>query len=175
MFSQNQLDAYKNIKAPAELYAKIKDAKPRKKPLYLIPIAASLAACLVILFCSVFAQSKAYMPGVLVNGQKLESSVMFYDVSPADIMESRTTPKLQVPIQLNIQEKTEITVTEGLVKFENVQNETITIDKSSTVYWEIEQTSPFPQCKMTLSSASATTVITLTQNETDGSYTATIN
>jgi len=175
VFSQNQLDAYKNIKAPDELFDKIKSTKPRKKPLYLIPVAASLAACFVILFCTVFLQSKDYKPNVLVNGQKLDSSVVFYDVSPADLMESRTMPKLSVPVFIEAQEKTEITVSEGVVKSDDLQKETVTIHNASTVYWEIEQTVPFPQCTMTLKSASGTTVITLTQNETDGSYTAKIN
>ena len=175
MFDKSQLQAYSSIKAPDELYDKVIASKPKKSKIYLLPLAVSFAACLMLIFGSVFYWG-SYNPQVTFNGQNLTDSVVFYAVSPAKALDMRSSPVLSVPVELKLDEETEVSVNEGVLMLENGEKVKYNTFKGNvSLIWEIEQAENFPKAVMTLKSNKVTKEIVLTQNETDGSYTAKIN
>lgn len=175
MFNKSQIEAYNNIKAPDELFEKVVNSKPKKNKIYLIPLVSSLAACLILIFgVAVFANS--FNPQVTFNGQSLKDSVVFYDISPISTMDMRSSPVLSMPLEIELSEETQVSVSEGVMILENGERVTGTdLDGTVNLIWEVERTGDFPESKMTLESRKGTKQITLTQNETDGSFTAKIN
>ena len=175
MFNKSQLNAYNNIKAPDELFEKVANAEPKKSKIYLIPLVSSLAACLILIF-GIASFSSFSAPKVTFNGQDLSESVVFYDISPANILDMRSSPVLSLPVDLELKSTTEVAVSEGVILLNNGERaQSKTLEGDVSLVWEIQRTGDFPQCTMTLGSNGKTTTITLTQNETDGSFTATIN
>ncbi len=175
MFNKSQLDAYNSIKVPDELFNKVVNSKPKKSKIYLIPLVSSLAACLILVF-GVAAFMGSFNPQVTFNGQSLTDSVVFYDISPISTMDMRSSPELCVPVELELSEKTVVSVSEGVIILENGERvQQSTFEGTVTLMWEIQRTSDFPKSKMTLTSDKGSKVITLTQNEADGSFTAKIN
>ncbi len=175
MFNKSQVDAYSDIKAPQELYAKVISSKPKKSKIYLIPLVSSLAACIILIF-GVAAFGSSYNPQVTFNGQELTDSVVFYDISPANALDMRSSPVLSVPVELELSEKTQVFVSEGVLVLDNGERtEYNTYEGKVSFVWEIERTGDFPTSAMTLESDKGTKEIILTQNEADGSFTAKIN
>ena len=175
MFNKSQVEAYQNIKAPEELFDKVVSSKPKKPPIYLIPLVSSLAACLVLIFGVATFLSKDFTVDVTFNGQSLTDSVVFYDISPAKAFDMRSSSELCLPIELKLDEKTEISVSEGTMVIDSQRKTSATLEGEVSLIWEIQRTSDFPQCVMTLESSEGKAEITLTQNEADGSFTAKIN
>lgn len=173
MFSKSQLDAYKNMKAPDELRDKVINAKPRKHNIYWLPLAISFAACLVLIF-SVAVRSKEFTPTITVFGEELSSSVTFNGTTAA--VSARKAPVVAVPVTIDAETKTEIKVSSGsiLVK-DSVYEASATIDSYTELIWEVPLEEEFESQTMTLTSGGKTAVITLTQDKTDGSFTASIN
>lgn len=175
MFNKSQLEAYNSIKAPDELYEKILTSKPKKTKIYLIPVVSSLAACLVLIFGISAFLSQGYNPNVTFNGQSLTDSVVFYDISPARAFDMRSSSVLSLPVELKLEEKTEVSVNEGVIVFDDERTSSASLEGEISLIWEIQRTGDFPQCVMTLESSEGKAEITLTQNEADGSFTAKIN
>lgn len=175
MFNKDQVEAYSNIKAPDELFDKVLNAKPKKSKIYYLPLAVSFAACIMLMFgVAVFTSS--YSPSVTFNGQVLTDSVVFYDISPANAPDMRSSPMLSIPVIIESDKNTEVTVSEGVLVLENgKRQEYSTFEGEISFVWEIERTSDFKECKMTLTDEKGTSVITLNENEADGSFTAKIN
>lgn len=175
MFNNSQREAYNNIKAPDELYSKVINSKPEKSKIYLIPLVSSLAACLILIF-GVAAFTSGFNPQVTFNGQQLTDSVVFYDISPAKALDMRSSLVLSVPIELELPEKTQVFVSEGILVLENGERtQYYAYEGKISFVWEIERTGDFPDAKMTLKSDKGTKEISLTQNEADGIFTAKIN
>ena len=176
MFDKKQMDAYSNIKAPDELFEKVVNAKPKKSKVYLIPLVSSLAACLILIFGVAVFFSSGFNPNVTFNGQSLTDTVVFYDISPISAMDMRSSPMLCVPIELTLDDETDVLISEGILILENGERvQQGTFEGNVTLMWEIERTGDFPESKMSLTSEKGSKEITLTQNETDGSFTAKIN
>ncbi|MBQ7385191.1 MAG: hypothetical protein IJW04_01655 [Ruminococcus sp.] len=176
MFDKKQMDAYSNIKAPDELFEKVVNAKPKKSKVYLIPLVSSLAACLILVFGVAVFFSSGFNPNVTFNGQSLTDTVVFYDISPISAMDMRSSPMLCVPIELTLDDETDVLISEGILILENGERvQQGTFEGNVTLMWEIERTGDFPESKMSLTSEKGSKEITLTQNETDGSFTAKIN
>lgn len=175
MFNKSQAEAYNSIKAPDELFDKVVNSKPKKSKVYLIPLVSSMAACLILVF-GVAAFNSSYNPQVTFNGQNLTESVVFYDISPANVFDMRSSPVLSVPVELQVDEETNVSVSTGILVLENGDRVKYnTIKGKVALVWEIERTGDFPEAKMTLHSDNGTKDIILTQNEADGSFTAKIN
>jgi len=176
MFDKKQMDAYSNIKAPDELFEKVENAKPKKSKVYLIPLVSSLAACLILIFGVAVFFSSGFNPNVTFNGQSLTDTVVFYDISPISAMDMRSSPMLCVPIELTLDDEPVVLISEGILILENGERvQQGTFEGNVTLMWEIERTGDFPESKMALTSEKGSKEITLTQNETDGSFTAKIN
>ena len=175
MFNKSQIDAYSNIKAPQELFEKVTCSKPKKSKIYLIPLVSSLAACLVLIF-GIAAFGNRFDPNITFNGQSLKDDVVFYDISPANALDMRSSPVLSVPVERDLDDKTAVSVSKGVIVLENGERVKYNefVGKISFI-WEIERTGDFPECIMTLKGDNGSSEITLTQNEADGSFTAKIN
>lgn len=175
MFNKTQLDAYNSIKAPDELYEKVVNAKPKKSKIYLIPLVSSLAACIVLIF-SIAAFGNYFEPNIVLNGQQLSDSVVFYDISPANTFDMRSSPVLSLPVEMELEEETSVSVSNGFIILDTGERVKSTDLKGQVAFvWEIERQDEFPEAKMTLKSSKGNAAVTLVQNETDGSFTATIN
>ncbi len=175
MFNKSQIDAYSNIKAPDELFQKVINSKPKESKIYYLPLAVSFVACLMLIFGSVFYWG-SYNPQVTINGQNLTESVVFYDISPAKVSDMRSSPVLSVPIELELDEETTISVSAGVLVLENGERVKYNSCKDTISFiWEIERTGDLLEAEMTLKCDKGTKEITITQNEADGSFTAKIN
>ena len=176
MFNKSQLDAYSNIKAPDELFEKVVNSKPKKNKIYvLVPLVSTLAACLILVFgVAVFGNS--FNPQVTFNGQSLTDSVQFYDISPISTMDMRSSPVLSMPLEFELSNQTQVSVSEGIMILENGERVSETfLEGKVTLVWEIQRQGDFPESKMTLESSKGSKEIILTQSEADGSFTAKIN
>ena len=180
MFDKKHIDAYSNIKAPDELYEKVANAKPQKTKIYLIPLVSSLAACLILIFGVAAFSSMSFGPEVSFNGTVLSADsvitgTMNSDLAPASAYEMRSLSVLEFPVELNINSKTDVKVSEGVLVLENgerVQN--LTLNENADLLWEVNPTAEETEFTMALSSFGKTQQIILTLYP-DGSYTAKIN
>lgn len=162
MFSKNELDAYKNITAPNELFQKIENGVSYKKRVSIASarrFVSALAACFIIVVGVGFYQ-KNRTPDIILNGQPLESSVMFYDISPAS--DIRTSPVFSVPIKINFKEIVHISVSHGsIVVEEHVAGDRISLSSPTMVWWNIERSEVMPKCEMKIHCNNNVTLITL--------------
>ena len=113
MFSDKEIQAYKKISAPPELYYNLKSSvatKSRFRPSVVIKAAVSIAACLIIAVVVILYSSNK-SPDIVCNGQSLHSSVLFYDVSPVSDMRESTA--LVIPFSFELHEDVEITLSRG--------------------------------------------------------------
>lgn len=176
MFNKTQLDAYSSIKAPDELFDKVIKSRPSKSKIYLIPLVSSLAACLVLIFGVAAFANRSFTPDVTIDGNKLTAeSLIISDGNFPNAVSARSAVTLRVPVELNLSEKTHISVSDGSMVFEDGKNsEEVKLKGEVSFVWEIEFSAQETQHIMTLDSFSGTNYIYLTQYP-DGSYTAKIN
>ena len=180
MFDKKHIDAYSNIKAPDELYEKVANAKPQKTKIYLIPLVSSLAACLFLIFGIAAFSSMGFSPEVNFNGNVLSTDSVITgttnsDSAPASAYEMRSIATLEFPVELNIESKTEVKVSEGVLIPENGDRvQSLTLNDNAALLWEVNPTDEETEFTMTLSSFGKTQQIILTLYP-DGSYTAKIN
>jgi len=173
MFNQREQEAYKNISAPDELYFRTKKAiqnKKRSSHKVIIGIACA-AACLITVF-SINLFNTARMPQIKLNGLELESSVSFYDISPASDM--RTSPSLSVPVEIELNESSEVSVSYGTMTVDdNSPCESIRLKDSHIIWWNINRGEEIPECQMRIEGEDNTTIITLKYDEAEKKITAT--
>lgn len=163
MFTEQQRNAYRSIQAPPELREKILGKKKAKRhfPAYL---GSALAACLVIAVgIGLFLPGGE--PGILCNGQRLENSIVYYDVAPAS--EMRSASVLSVPVDLELSEESEISVNAGcLIRAgENVGSH-LSAASDISLTWQLSKTKEIFPCEMTITSEEDVTTITLNYEET---------
>ena len=168
MFSDKEIQAYKKLSAPPDLYNKIKSSVAKKSRLRMsvfVKTAGAIAACFVIAtVVLIFGINKS--PDITCNGQSLQSSVLFYDVSPATDMRESTA--LVVPFTFELREDVEITLSRG--RLVDADGEAIdgTFEKGETdVWWEIPRSEKYMDCEMILKGKKNTTTIKLTCDNTE--------
>lgn len=162
MFKEQELNTYRSIRAPEELYGKIVAAK---KPQWHWQkyTAGLVAACLVLALGAGFF-FRGGSPDIVVNGQPLESSVVYYDLSVAS--EMRNTPVVSVPVELELPRKAQITVTEGqLIADGQSSAQSLKASGTVTVLWEIPREAETLNCQMHIDDGKAVTTLTLTYEE----------
>lgn len=146
MFSDEEKNLYRSITAPDGLYQKIiaKQRKP-KKALYAI---AAMAACLVLIVSGVIMNTPS---SIVVNGQKLKDSVEFYVATST--LERTVSSTISVPVELDVNCKTEISVNDGLIRIEGGEpSKKIEINSSDLLWWEIEPKRSAQEFEMLISS-----------------------
>lgn len=161
MFKEQELNTYRSITAPQELYDKIMAAKRPKVhwPKY---AAGLVAACLVLLMGVGFF-FRGGEPGIMINGQPLESSVVYHDLSP--VAELRTSDVLTVPVVLELPTKSRITVTQGQLTLGNGEpSQEVTASGSVTLFWEVPRGTAM--CELHIDGGKAVTTLTLENEET---------
>ena len=163
MFKEKELNTYRSICAPEELYDKIMAAK---KPQWQWQKYATglVAACLVLALGAGFFFRDTSLD-ITVNGQPLESSVVYYDLSAASDM--RATPMVIVPVELKLPRNAKITVTEGQLSLDGEgSGKTLSASASVTLLWEIPRGEETLNCQMHIDDGKAVTTLTLTYEET---------
>ena len=156
MFKEQELNTYRSITAPPELYAKVMAAQ-KPKIQWSRHAAALVAACLVlVLGVGIFFQGGE--PGIMINGQLLESSVVHHEFSPAT--ELRTSDQITVPVELELSGRSRILVTHGLL-IDGELEPTTELTTSGTVIlqWVIPRDTAM--CEMHIDSGIRLTTLTL--------------
>lgn len=172
MFSKQEIDAYKSITAPDVLAEKVKmlSAKRKVPVMTIVKYASALAACLAIVVAiNMFLKTQTM--NIVLNGYELESSVMFYDVSPAADM--RTSPIFSVPVELDIEEKTDIRVSHGNLSIDGENpTEQVSVSKPVMIWWNISRSEEMPRCVMEIKTDGEMTLITLEFDNVEKTITA---
>ncbi|MBR5295560.1 MAG: hypothetical protein IKU24_03100, partial [Clostridia bacterium] len=88
MFTEKELSCYRSIKAPEDMLFKIK----RKQKLSYIPVRVLAAAAVFIFLLSGIYFYSAPNADIIVNGQALQESIVFYDTMP--VMERGASSKI---------------------------------------------------------------------------------
>ncbi len=174
MFSKKELDAYKSIQAPNTLHRKIQEACRQQKRALRLPqmglIAA--AACLVLIVGLMGFFPRQGTPKIVLNGQTLEDSVFFYDISPAS--ELRSSPVFSVPLELTLPDETVLAVSYGqMLTNDSDPAKTLTAQGDLELWWEFPRGEELPTLEMTLDSENGQTLITLTYDPAEKTITAT--
>ncbi|MBQ2825482.1 MAG: hypothetical protein IJF19_04330 [Clostridia bacterium] len=180
MFDKKHIDAYSNIKAPDELFEKVANAKPEKSKLYLIPLISSLAACLVLIFGVALFSSMSFNPRVSFDGMLLSSDTVVtgdFNTEEASVnaYDMRSLRAFEIPVELKLDNKTEVTVSNGAIILENGERtQNAFLEGNKALLWEVPPKAEETECTMTLRSFGKSQQIILTLYP-DGSYTAKIN
>lgn len=172
MFSKSQIDAYQKVVAPDELYEKIQNANYNKRLVSFNSAMkfAAVAACFAVVM-TIGLLSRVQSPNVIINGLEIESSVEFYDVSPA--MEMRSSPIYSIPVEIEVDKSATISVSEGVMTVdEKAPGSELDISESATVWWNIERAEEMPECQMKIDDERNTTIITLEFDEAERKITA---
>lgn len=163
MFTEQQRNAYQSIQAPPELREKILGKKKTKRhiPAY---IGTALAACLVLAI-GVGSFLSGGNPEIKCYGQKLDSSIVYYDVSPAS--EMRSASVLSVPVELELSGESEIFVDQGCLirEGETVGNQ-VSADSDLTLTWQVSKNKENFPCEMTIIHEEDVTTISLNYEDT---------
>ena len=133
MFNEKQLNAYRSIKADDALLQQIKaKAKAkRKRTAYFITAAA---ACLVLIMSGFFVNNHN---NIIVNGQKLTDSVVFYDTASAYARTVSST--VSVPIEIKASKKTDISVSGGTISINgSAAQKQAVISSNTLIWWEVD-------------------------------------
>ena len=134
MFTEKELSCYQSIKAPEDLLLKIK----RKQKISNIPARILAAAAVFLFLLSGIYFYSAGESDIIVNGQVLQESIVFYDTMPA--MERNFSSKISFPIEIHPARKTRISVTKGSLSIDGVSFEKeVTISSDTTLWWELEK------------------------------------
>lgn len=132
MFTEKEITAYRNIKAPDDLRQKItRTQRKSKKALYIM---SAVAACFVILI-SGFAlnnQSRIY-----INGQELKESVVFYDTASSSGRTVSST--VSVPVEIKTSGNAKVSVSRGFISINGSEaSKEAIVSSSEIIWWEIE-------------------------------------
>lgn len=162
MFQEQERMAYQSIHAPEALRQKVMAKKPvRHLPMYLT---TALAACLALVIGLGFL-FRGGEPGISVNGQTLKDSIVYYDLSVADL---RSAPVLTVPVDLELSGESEISVSHGsLIREGESPVSRLTASDDLSLSWQISKTEEIPICEMTITQGKDVTTITLEYNQSE--------
>lgn len=160
MFTDKEITAYRNIKAPDELRQKI--IKPRKKHRKVIYFSSAVAACLVLIV-SVFIINN--QSSIVVNGQKLNESILYYDTT---VSTRRTlSSSISVPIEIKNKHVTKVVVSDGFISAEGfVPSKEIEFTSSKLIWWELEPTEKDNVFEMLISDKKGVEKVTLKYQNT---------
>ena len=163
MFREQERMAYQSIRAPEELREKIMAKKKPTKglPMYLT---TALAACLVLAIGIGLFFPGGNAPGITVNGQPLKDTVVYYDVAAAADM--RSTSFLTVPVELELSEESEISVSQGTLTAEDGSPAPQRWASGTvSLLWQLPREQA--TCKMTITDGRNVTTLTLQYNQSE--------
>ena len=154
MFSEKQIVAYRNIKAPDELRNKITNSSKNKfKTLYFI---SAMAACLILVSSIILNNQNS----IIINGQKLNDTIVFYDTTSSHIR--TVSHSISVPVEIKTSNNTKISVSNGYISIDGSNpNSEIEIDSSKVIWWEIELKTSENVFEMKISDKKGVKLVTL--------------
>lgn len=183
MFQEKEIKAYQNLKAPDSIYNRVQesvlsqsiDEKAHENKIIrmrVIRVISTIAACLILVVGIGFMNRNDSVK-IVLNGQNLETKVLFYDISPASDL--RSSPIFSVPLELDIHAETKLSVSYGMMRFsEDEVTVNKTVNQPVTLWWELPRSSEeIPECEMVLEDKNGVIKITLTYNSADKTITAT--
>lgn len=132
MFTDEQLMAYRSVKAPESLRQNI--IGKRKSNKSVISIITAMAACFVLIISGIAINNN--QSNIVVNGQKLNSSVEYYCVASAK--EKSVSSTVAVPIQFNVNRDTKISVSSGTIRIDGDASSEVVINSPKEITWEVE-------------------------------------
>ena len=164
MFSNDQKEAYRSIHAPTALYEKVAEGKHPLRGKAVWPLGAVAACLALVVVLGLFLRPMG--PEIVLNGQRLEDTIVFYDISPAS--DVRSSPLFCVPVELELNRKTEITVSHGYMTVDGgAPTTSLTVSDAVTVWWQIERGDVMPVCEMEICDSKGTTLVTLNYNNAE--------
>lgn len=176
MFSEKEIQEYKSKRAPKELEFIVKaklreEQKPKVWIKTMVASAGAVAACfLCVLAVSLFMGNR--QADITLNGQNLESSLLFYDISPATDM--RSSPNFSIPLEIDPKGEADISVSYGVVVLsDGTSAESFEICGKTVLCWEIERDKSLPECILAVDTGDSITKITLTYDYENNAIKAT--
>jgi hypothetical protein len=161
MFKEQELNSYRSIKAPQELYDKVMAAQ--KPKVHWSRYATGLVAACLVLAMGIGFFFRGGEPGIIINGQLLDSSVVYHDLAPA--AELRTSEVLTVPVELELSGRSRIRVTQGVITLNDLEpTDELTASGTVTLLWEVPRGAS--ECEMHIESGRTLTTLTLEYGET---------
>jgi len=155
MFADEQIKAYRNIKAPNELRKKIVKPQSNKKWLYTIIV---VAACFIFMITGILIDSQHN--NIVINGQQLKSSIEFYDTAPA--FERTVSSAVSIPVEIKVSQDTNISVDKGVISIDGSDStKEICISDSAIIWWEFEPTEDSNVFEMLISNKKGVQKLTL--------------
>lgn len=169
MFSEEQLRAYRSVKAPEFLLDAVLTSSREKEPRpntsrWLLPL---MAACLMLCVSLVFLTSRQSPVSVFLDGSELVDAVTLNRAEEKALR--RSAPALSLPLELHLREETEISVSHGALHWEeNEPTDTLIAKDKVSLVWFLPSEGDFVPCRMELKSKRSTTVIELRLDEKTG-------
>ena len=132
MFTDKEISAYRNIKAPSDLREKIVSAKKvSNKMVYSI---SAVAACFIFVTVGFIISNQNY---IVINGQKLNKSVTFYDT--ASSYTRTVSSSISVPVEIKVSRESKVSVSDGFLSIEGFNaSKEVEVTSSAIIWWEIE-------------------------------------
>ena len=165
MFSEKEIQEYKSKKAPKELEFMVKskfaeERKPKRWIKAAVAYASAAAACILcVIVVSLFMENR--QADITLNGQTLEGSLLFYDISPASDM--RSSPNFSIPMEIDPKGEAQIKVSYGAVVLsDGTSKKTLDISEKTELCWEIARDKSLPECILAIDTGDSITKITLT-------------
>ncbi len=172
MFSKEQTNAYKNIKAPAELrYKVLEDSKKEKADFSKNIIKfVSIAACMVITLCIISAYNIfSGSTEITIDGiSPVKNSVVLQGTNSVSLATARTLEIITVPINIDTNKKTIISVSCGTIVVNDAQSGEMlmtdseySISKDTSLLWQIPETELTQSNIITVETKNKTYVLSL--------------
>lgn len=169
MFSEEKIRAYQSVKAPETLRDSVMALSHGKEKAWnvskwMLPAAACLILC-VSLWLLNAGQTEI---SVRFGGMELEETVTLERAEESSLR--RSAPTLSVPLELELGEETEISVSQGTLFLEGSEStRNLTVSGSVALVWEFpSEDGAFP-CYMELDTNGSQTLIELRLDEKTGS------
>lgn len=182
MFQEKDLEAYQDIKAPAELKNRIRSSidqqrtRMRKQQMRVLAAAACMA--LVFSVSGVFNQSSTIL---MVNDKAVSHRAVAVETSMPQVLKTASEgrsaePLIQVPMEIRAEKPTHIEVSQGTLQHvveTDAQIESaaeavteVEITEPAVIYWSVYgDTKDAPTCTMTTEGNVYTYVIVFDENE----------
>ncbi len=188
MFDERKIKAYKNITAPDELRERILNAPQTSENSGLhkhsithkvCRLAATAAGLMLVVGLPIFMLNKDSAPEVSFNGQQLTAekiSVSGINFG-ASVASTRSCATAEIPLELDIDRPTEISLTGGIMKILQPDTDSslynginYTTDCDVSIQWSIDALETSQKYCMTLDDNKNTFEITLSFDEAAGEW-----
>ncbi len=188
MFDERKIEAYKSITAPDELRERVlntaqtsADSSLRKRTItHKVCSAAAMAAGLMLVVgLPMYMLNKGSAPEVSFNGQLLTADrISVSEInSGVSVASTRSCTTAEIPLELDIDRRTEISLSGGTMKISQPDTDTVlysgadySTDSDVNIQWRIDALESSQTYCMTLDDNKNTYEITLSYDEAAGEW-----